>query len=840
VAELLDAEHPAIGQEPDLLAEGRHHLAARLEVLGAACHDDFGLVLRRLQKRVEVVGRPVVGDPGDQLVEAVEQQHDAALAQHVMERLEVDQLLAVVGEVRRHQPGDRVCLVEGAQLDQDRREMRQLGGDPAGHLVQGEGLAPPEVAQDEDEPAVVGGQQPHHLAGEVVAHAVPGPVELPEPLWHVQAGGIAPVAAQPGRLRRHVVGQVEQPLELGEAAQPQPAPQRVVAQGLRRRRPLVDQLGAVLKARRVHMGEERVDLTGGERAHMGADEELPDEAVLGMGDEQVRRVARHSADLGPLEAGLAHLDDAVEQQVRRAGRHVRLSAGFSAGLRAGGGSGRALRPPQAPAVRQDLGVAQLGAVTSPAAQTAGGHLDDLVAAGGERRQARQPVQVPHLLGPAPAVTAVQEKVEAGAEQALHRGGVAESGTWRMSDRPDAQPAFVPAQPLGEPGRLGLPDEAVVVLLTVAHRDRGVQPGDDGPQLGHLEQRPGLGAVEGRAVQALVDLLEEGGEVPPLRPVRRPGAHVVGLAGREVRPARGLGHVPRPGDDEEPSRFETQQHPKPGQERQRLLALPDAARLGQVAGHHEQVRAGHPGVGQPGQVGPDARLELARVQRLVRLGQPAAEPRPRHMQHGDRRRASRPGRRRERGGGRRGAPRPRRPYGLLGGRGGLRREGGGVEGEPGLLDRLGAAGEGLPDPGEQQPPGLIRVGDSQEVDPCDGGQQPFQRAVLQPDGDELVGGVAGVGAQRRLPLQPAVPGLEVVAGQHGDDQVGLAHAPVHEVDEVGPRHEVPRLEHRAVSRGLELPGDPRRPALVGGGVADEDLRPRVLPPAHTAPRAVAIT
>ncbi len=134
-------------QRADPLAERREHLGVRLEVLGAARHDDLRLVLRRLEQRVEVVGRALVGDPGDQLVEPVEEQDDAALAEHVVEGLEVDQLLTVVGEMCRDQPVDRVRLVEGPELDEDRRQVGELGRDPAGHLAQRERLAAPEVAE---------------------------------------------------------------------------------------------------------------------------------------------------------------------------------------------------------------------------------------------------------------------------------------------------------------------------------------------------------------------------------------------------------------------------------------------------------------------------------------------------------------------------------------------------------------------------------------------------------------------------------------------------------------------------------------------------------------------
>lgn len=210
--ELLDAQHPAGRQQVDPLPQCGHHLAVRLEVLRAGGHDDLGLVLGRLQQHGEVVCGPLVSDPGDELVEAVEEEHDPALPEHVVERLEIDQLLAVVGQMSRDQPGDRVRLVEVPQLDQQGGEVGELTGDPAGELPHREGLAPAGVAEEQDEPAVVAGEQPHQLPGEVVADRAVGPAELaePEPLRHIQLGRVAPIGVQPPGLLGHVVRQVEQ------------------------------------------------------------------------------------------------------------------------------------------------------------------------------------------------------------------------------------------------------------------------------------------------------------------------------------------------------------------------------------------------------------------------------------------------------------------------------------------------------------------------------------------------------------------------------------------------------------------------------------------------------
>jgi len=268
---------------------------------------------------------------------------------------------------------------------------------------------------------VVAGEQPHQLPGEVVADRAVGPAELaePEPLRHIQLGRVAPIGVQPPGLLGHVVRQVEQPLELREAAQPQTAPQRFVTEGLGRRRPLVDELGAVLQADGVHEAQERLHLLAGDGAGVGADEELADEAVLGVGDEQVGRVAVHSADLGPFEPGPADLNDPVEQP---GGRIIGLS-GLTGGVLSGLGRGGRRPGPAQQAVRQDLGPSGDEGIASttagPPAQALWSDLDELVVAGRERGHARPSTELPDLLRCAVAwVMAVDQQVEPGAEQTL--------------------------------------------------------------------------------------------------------------------------------------------------------------------------------------------------------------------------------------------------------------------------------------------------------------------------------------------------------------------------------------------------------------------------------------
>ncbi len=124
--------------------------------------------------------------------------------------------------------------------------MRQLDRDPPGQLAQREGLAAAEVAQDEYETAVVGRDLPEQLFHQVVADPRGGAVQLTEPLRDIEARRVQGVCRQPGGLLRHIVPQVEQALELNEAAQPYAAPPGLLPQHTRRLRALVDQFGAGL------------------------------------------------------------------------------------------------------------------------------------------------------------------------------------------------------------------------------------------------------------------------------------------------------------------------------------------------------------------------------------------------------------------------------------------------------------------------------------------------------------------------------------------------------------------------------------------------------------------
>src|SRR5690348_16078020 len=118
------------------------------------------------------------------------------------------------------------------------------------------------------------------------------------------------------------------------------------------------------------------------------------------------------------------------------------------------------------------------------------------------------------------------------------------------------PGFLKGSELpGEPVRLLRTDPAVVIFWPVAAGQGRVQCGDRHAQVRHLEQRPGLPALEYGTVDTPVELMEQAGVVPPLRPVRRLRLHVVGLAGREVRTAGRPGDVVEAGNDHQVLRLQ---------------------------------------------------------------------------------------------------------------------------------------------------------------------------------------------------------------------------------------------------------------------------------------------
>jgi hypothetical protein len=827
--ELLDGQHPPVREQADALTEGGEHLTLRAEVLGAAADDDLGAVDGGVQQHLEAFGGAVVGDLVDQFVEAVEEQHDPALLEHVPEGAQVDGVDAVGGEVGGDQPLEGVGPVQGVQLHQQRYEVGEFGRDAAGQLAQREGLAVSEVAEEQQEAALVGVEEAEHVVDQAVAVLGTEAFHLAVPLRQVHARRVAGVGAQPLALGGDVSAQVEQALELGEAAYADASAAGQVAQFAGGRRAVVDEFGLGLGVRRVDEGDDPVDVLGGRGAGVHGDPLLADEARLLPGDEQLRHRSGHRADLGALVPGPADLGDTGEERLGRGLDRARLGFRRSAGIRRGlvglglgrAGPERAMGPPpfQLPPLRLPGPLPGREPVAADAQQP--------VPAGPGGAEQRQLAGGGGQAGTGPGARgAVQEQVQPGRGETGQDVGVAQrpapvrrtaaSAPGRMPQRPDPQPPLLLVRPqrLGEPGRLLGPDQAVLVVEPVAVGHRRVQARDHRVQLGHGEEGPRLVAVEDD-VQALVQLLEEPGEVPPLGPVRRPGRHLVGLAGAEVGPAGRLVDVPAAGDEGDPVRFEAEEGAQPGEEGERLVELAGAAGGGQVTGDHQQVGGGGARVGQLDEVAPDRRLQLGRILTPSEGG-------PGELEHGDRLTPPcAPGhpwiRRWRRGPAPPGpAGPPERPAGSgrhrrRRGRSGQRAAAARVVGPQ---TRPGTAVEGLADPGEEQVAGGGRVGDGDQIDVRDGGEQALHGDVLDPYGDQAALGGVRVGTQGRLPLHPSVARPLVVARENGDDGGGFTHAPVHEVHEVGARDEVPRLEDRAVAGLLQGPGDPRRPALVG--------------------------
>ncbi len=531
----------------------------------------------------------------------------------------------MVGQVGGHQALHRVCLVQRAQLDEQRDEVGQLDRDPPGQLPQREGLAAPEVAQHQDEPAVVGRDLPEQLFHQVIAYARSRAVQRPEPLRDIQVRRVQGIGGQPGGLLLYVVPQVEQALELDEAAQPHTAPRGLLPQQPGRLRALIDQLRAGLGLIGVNKLQEGGQHLPGRLTHVRGHPPLADELVFLVGDQQMRQVPFRAPDLGPLVPRLTRLGDAVKQQAGRArGAHRLQRPGRGIFCRRGfhvigtiGGEGPAGRVPP------HLQVAGLVVVAAgaPAVESVRGEPEQLMLADSGGGHHQQPgAKLVGLVAARPR--AVQQQVEPRCDQLVERLDVAEQrwvtfgrrvARYRVvADYADPQPALPleAGEPLSEPCGLGLADPAVMIFFPVAARYRRVQPGYHDLQVLDRKQRPRLHALERRAVQAPVELLEQAGEVTPLRPVRRLRLDIVRLAVGEVGTRRRRGDVVAAGHDRDAVRLQTEQRAQPGQKVKRLVAFASASRFSQVAGDHEQVRPGHAGSGQPGDVSPYPGLQVA--------------------------------------------------------------------------------------------------------------------------------------------------------------------------------------------------------------------------------------
>ncbi len=538
--EAFDGQDPALRQQSDALAERGEDLGVRLEVLGAAADHDLGVVDGGVEEDLQVIGGPVVADAVDQFVEAVEKQDDAALGEHVTQGAQVDGVDVVAGQVGGDQPFEAVRPVECVERDQQRCQVRELFGDTAGELAQGEGLAVSEVAEEQDEPSVIGLQEFQQLLDETVVLLAVGAVGVAVALGQVEAGGVLFAAAQPGGLGGHVAAEVEQALELDEAAHTDPhavaggpAPQPA-GRGVAR----VHQDGLGAGVGRVHLGDEAVEFLFGGGTGVDGDALLPDDAVLLFlpGGHDLRHVARFAArDVAQPYALPAHPADLLHPLGERCGRLLQGRPALGAldgddGRQFGDGED----PPGLPPCSGET-FARGGDPVVPAGDAVRGDLEQLEPGGGggaEQVQPRggQPGEGVGVLQPAGT-----------ADRVARAAAVGE----RVAQGADAQPALllVPAHGLGEPGGLVASDESVLFLGAVAVGHGGVESGDDRAQFGHGEEGPGLIAVED-GVQALIEAAEEPGVVAPLGPVRRLRRHFVGLAGVEVRQGRGLVHVLR--------------------------------------------------------------------------------------------------------------------------------------------------------------------------------------------------------------------------------------------------------------------------------------------------------
>ena len=72
------------------LVEDSANLFVRFEMLSTAGDDHLGVARRRLYERLEVLGGAVVTDAQGQFVEAVEEERDAALLEHIAECGQID------------------------------------------------------------------------------------------------------------------------------------------------------------------------------------------------------------------------------------------------------------------------------------------------------------------------------------------------------------------------------------------------------------------------------------------------------------------------------------------------------------------------------------------------------------------------------------------------------------------------------------------------------------------------------------------------------------------------------------------------------------------------------
>ena len=468
-------------------------------------------------------------------------------------------------------PSTRVRLVQRAQLDVDRDQVRSSAASRRATSRSANVLPRPKSPSTSMNRPWSAAELAEHLLDQVVARRRGRRLQLAEPLRHVEARRVAGSALQPRGLPGDVVAQVEQALELGEAAQPHAAAQRLSRSACGGRRALVDQLGAVGAGSWL---QERVDdlavgsprarrpatagrtrPRGGDRAGAAGRCRRGGSPRPGGGPRRPRRPGCSSL------AGADRSARAVAARLRPVG--LPGAAGLNVPPVAGHGRASAAR-----------GLAGSRAAVAPAAQPVRGDAQDLARPGRPRaapaagRRASSALVPP---GPGPCRSRLSRgpssRSSVPASRSVRRvGGPPDAPGQRVvPDHPDPQPAvlLVRGAAARRTRRPAPRRPAVVVLRPVALRPWSSSARRPPPQVRHGEQRPGL-RVSKTGRRAPVELVEQPAEAP-LGPVRRAGV-AVPASQRGSRPGTPPGHVPRCRDDDQPARVEAEQHPQPGEER----------------------------------------------------------------------------------------------------------------------------------------------------------------------------------------------------------------------------------------------------------------------------------
>jgi len=321
---LPEAREPADPPAGDMLGTRRERtldLVLRLEVLGAAGHDDLGLAGRRLDEGVEVLGGALVGNAQGQLVEAVEKERDAALLEHVAKSLEVDAVFPGPDEVLGDELIQGAGLLEAAHLDEHRGRALAARREPQRQHVQEEALAGAEVAEQEDEARFRLGQ-PLHDRGQGILGIGTIPAHLAiHALVDIKRGRVDGIVLQPAGLALQVGAEVDEPLILDEAHDPHPMAPGLVDQGSRRaiRGGINDpryHAGIGASVGPVDLGQEVREVLGGEATVRHTDRVQVAMRAVGLRDpEVVDPLGLHSGDRGAGLPDTADLFDPAQQVV---------------------------------------------------------------------------------------------------------------------------------------------------------------------------------------------------------------------------------------------------------------------------------------------------------------------------------------------------------------------------------------------------------------------------------------------------------------------------------------------------------------------------------------------